>query len=180
MVSGIAAGLLIGKLTEVYTSGQYKPVREIAGACSTGAATNILSGLSYGMLSTVWPVLVLATAILVAYAFCGTFGIALAAVGMLATVGMVISVDAYGPVADNAGGIAEMSGQPAAVREVTDHLDQVGNTTAAIGKGFSIGSAALTALALFASYAMAADLTAIDILDPRVIDRKSTRLNSSH
>ncbi len=169
VVSGIAAGLLIGKLTEVYTSGQYKPVKEIAGACSTGAATNILSGLSYGMLSTVWPVLVLATAILVAYAFCGTFGIALAAVGMLATVGMVISVDAYGPVADNAGGIAEMSGQPAAVREVTDHLDQVGNTTAAIGKGFSIGSAALTALALFASYAMAADLTAIDILDPRVM-----------
>ena len=169
VVSGIAAGLLIGKLTEVYTSGQYRPVREIAGACSTGAATNILSGLSYGMLSTVWPVLVLATAILVAYAFCGTFGIALAAVGMLATVGMVISVDAYGPVADNAGGIAEMSGQPAAVREVTDHLDQVGNTTAAIGKGFSIGSAALTALALFASYAMAADLTAIDILDPRVM-----------
>ncbi len=169
VVSGIAAGLLIGKLTEVYTSGQYKPVREIAGACSTGAATNILSGLSYGMLSTVWPVLVLATAILVAYAFCGTFGIALAAVGMLATVGMVISVDAYGPVADNAGGIAEMSGQPVAVREVTDHLDQVGNTTAAIGKGFSIGSAALTALALFASYAMAADLTAIDILDPRVM-----------
>ena len=169
VVSGIAAGLLIGKLTEVYTSGQYKPVREIAGACSTGAATNILSGLSYGMLSTVWPVLVLATAILVAYAFCGTFGIALAAVGMLATVGMVISVDAYGPVADNAGGIAEMSGQPAVVREVTDHLDQVGNTTAAIGKGFSIGSAALTALALFASYAMAADLTAIDILDPRVM-----------
>ncbi len=169
VVSGIAAGLLIGKLTEVYTSGQYKPVREIAGACSTGAATNILSGLSYGMLSTVWPVLVLATAILVAYAFCGTFGIALAAVGMLATVGMVISVDAYGPVADNAGGIAEMSGQPAAAREVTDHLDQVGNTTAAIGKGFAIGSAALTALALFASYAMAADLTAIDILDPRVM-----------
>ncbi len=169
VVSGIAAGLLIGKLTEVYTSGQYKPVKEIAGACSTGAATNILSGLSYGMLSTVWPVLVLATAILVAYAFCGTFGIALAAVGMLATVGMVISVDAYGPVADNAGGIAEMSGQPAAAREVTDHLDQVGNTTAAIGKGFSIGSAALTALALFASYAMAADLTAIDILDPRVM-----------
>ena len=168
-VSLLAAGLLIGKLTEVYTSGQYKPVREIAGACSTGAATNILSGLSYGMLSTVWPVLVLATAILVAYAFCGTFGIALAAVGMLATVGMVISVDAYGPVADNAGGIAEMSGQPAAAREVTDHLDQVGNTTAAIGKGFSIGSAALTALALFASYAMAADLTAIDILDPRVM-----------
>ena len=169
VVSGIAAGLLIGKLTEVYTSGQYRPVKEIAGACSTGAATNILSGLSYGMLSTVWPVLVLATAILVAYAFCGTFGIALAAVGMLATVGMVISVDAYGPVADNAGGIAEMSGQPAAAREVTDHLDQVGNTTAAIGKGFSIGSAALTALALFASYAMAADLTAIDILDPRVM-----------
>ena len=169
VVSGIAAGLLIGKLTEVYTSGQYRPVREIAGACSTGAATNILSGLSYGMLSTVWPVLVLATAILVAYAFCGTFGIALAAVGMLATVGMVISVDAYGPVADNAGGIAEMSGQPAAAREVTDHLDQVGNTTAAIGKGFSIGSAALTALALFASYAMAANLTAIDILDPRVM-----------
>ena len=169
MVSGIAAGLLIGKLTETYTSDQYKAVKEIAGACTTGAATNILTGLSYGMLSTAWPILVLAGATLASYAFCGTFGIALAAVGMLATVGMVISVDAYGPVADNAGGIAEMSGQPDSVREITDHLDSVGNTTAAIGKGFSIGSAALTALALFASYALAVELTVIDILNPRVM-----------
>ncbi len=169
VVSGIAAGLLIGKLTETYTSDQYKAVKEIAGACTTGAATNILTGLSYGMLSTAWPILVLAGATLASYAFCGTFGIALAAVGMLATVGMVISVDAYGPVADNAGGIAEMSGQPDSVREITDHLDSVGNTTAAIGKGFSIGSAALTALALFASYALAVELTVIDILNPRVM-----------
>ena len=169
VVSGIIAGLLIGKLTEIYTSDQYKPVKEIAAACDTGAATNILSGLSYGMLSTTWPILVLAAATLAAYFFCGDFGIALAAVGMLATVGMVISVDAYGPVADNAGGIAEMSGQPESVREITDHLDSVGNTTAAIGKGFSIGSAALTALALFASYAIAVDLESIDILNPRVM-----------
>ena len=169
VVSGIAAGLLVGRLTEHYTSHRYRAVKEIASACGTGAATGILSGLSCGMLSTVWPVLVLAEAILAAYHFCGAFGIALAAVGMLATVGMVVSVDAYGPVADNAGGIAEMSGQPAEVRAVTDHLDAVGNTTAAIGKGFSIGSAALTALALFASYAGAAGLTAINILDPRVM-----------
>ena len=169
VASGIAAGLLIGRLTEAYTSDRYKPVREIAAACDTGAATNILSGLSYGMLSTTWPILVLAGATLASYHLRGMLGIALAALGMLATVGMVISVDAYGPVADNAGGIAEMSGQPDSVREITDHLDSVGNTTAAIGKGFSIGSAALTALALFASYAMAVKLETINILDPRVM-----------
>ena len=169
VVSGIAAGLLIGRLTEAYTSDRYRPVREIAAACDTGAATNILSGLSYGMLSTTWPILVLAGATLAAYHLRGMLGIALAALGMLATVGMVISVDAYGPVADNAGGIAEMSGQPDSVREITDHLDSVGNTTAAVGKGFSIGSAALTALALFASYAMAVKLETINILDPQVM-----------
>ena len=169
VVSGITAGLLIGRLTEAYTSDRYKPVQEIAASCQTGAATNILSGLSYGMLSTVWPILVLAGATLASYYFCGILGIALAALGMLATVGMVISVDAYGPVADNAGGIAEMSGQPDSVREITDQLDSVGNTTAAIGKGFSIGSAALTALALFASYALAVKLDTINILDPRVM-----------
>ena len=127
VVSGITAGLLIGRLTEAYTSDRYKPVQEIAASCKTGAATNILSGLSYGMLSTVWPILVLAGATLASYYFCGILGIALAALGMLATVGMVISVDAYGPVADNAGGIAEMSGQPDSVREITDQLDSVGN-----------------------------------------------------
>ncbi len=169
VVCGIAAGLLIGKLTELYTSDAYRPVRNIAASCRTGTATNILSGLSTGMLSTAWPVLVLAASVILSYLCAGVLGIALAALGMLATVGMIVSVDAYGPVADNAGGIAEMTGQAPRVREITDHLDSVGNTTAAVGKGFSIGSAALTALALFSSYAVAVDLRVIDILDPRVM-----------
>lgn len=169
IICGIVAGLLIGKLTEIYTSERYKPVKNIAASCQTGAATNILTGLAYGMKSTVSPILVLVAAIVASFAFCGTFGIALAAIGMLATVGMIISVDAYGPIADNAGGIAEMSNQDESVRKITDSLDSVGNTTAAIGKGFSIGSAALTALALFSSYTTAVKLDVINIMDPWVM-----------
>ena len=169
IASGIVAGVAIGFITEVYTSGDYKSVKYIAEQSETGAATTILSGFSVGLKSTALPILLIVAAVVLSSLLANLYGVALAAIGMLATVGITISVDAYGPVADNAGGIAEMSGMPHSIREITDSLDAVGNTTAAIGKGFSIGSAALTALALFNSYAQAIDLGTINILDAKVI-----------
>ncbi|NOZ80663.1 MAG: sodium-translocating pyrophosphatase [DPANN group archaeon] len=168
-LAGLAAGLVIGKATEYYTSDDRKPTQEVARASQTGAATNIISGLALGMHSTMIPVLAVVTAIFLSFWLGGLYGIALAAVGMLSTLGITLATDTYGPVADNAAGIAEMAGLGKEVRKRAEALDAVGNTTAAIGKGFAIGSAALTALALFVGYTQAVGLKVIDIINPMVI-----------
>ena len=171
IIFGLVVGLIIGIVTEIYTSGDYRFVKKLAQQSETGPATTVISGIAVGMQSTAIPIVLICIGIIGAFLSCGLYGIALAAVGMLSTTGITVAVDAYGPIADNAGGIAEMSHLPSRVRKITDRLDAVGNTTAAMGKGFAIGSAALTALALFVSYAQAVSLfkSGINLLDYKVI-----------
>ena len=169
VLTGIVSGIVTGLSTEWYTSSDFRAVKSIVDKSRTGPATNILEGLSAGMRSTAVPIVIIVLAVVISFLVLGILGVALSAVGMLATVSAIIAVDAYGPIADNAGGIAQMTGLPDEVREITDKLDAVGNTTAAIGKGFSIGSAALTALALLSSYTSSAGLEFINVLDSRVI-----------
>ena len=170
IIAGLIVGLVIGFMTEVYTSEDYRSVKRIAEQSETGSATTIISGVAVGMMSTWVPIVLICVGIYISYAVTDDlYGIALAAVGMLSTTGITVAVDAYGPIADNSGGIAEMSGLDHSVRNITDKLDAVGNTTAAMGKGFAIGSAALTALALFVSYATEVGLESINLLSPHVV-----------
>ena len=169
VLSGLISGLLIGIVTEYFTSHRYRPVRQVAESAKTGAATNIIYGLALGYESSVIPLVLIALTVYTSYHFAGIYGIAVSAIGMLSTLVMSLAIDAYGPVADNAGGIAEMSGLPSSVRQKTDILDAAGNTTAAIGKGFAIGSAALTALALFMAFTAASGLKTVNVLSPLVM-----------
>jgi len=168
-LTGIVSGIIVGMVSEYFTSSKYRPVRNIAEACQTGPAITVTAGTAAGMGSTAVPVIALGISVIVAHHFAGMYGIAMAAFGMLATTGMVVAVDSYGPVADNAGGIAEMAGLPPEVRDITDHLDTVGNTTAAIGKGFAIGSAAFAAIGLLSAYMVSAGITVADMSEPTVM-----------